>query len=262
MEKKQYPIIEFDTDQDAIINPLVYATDGKIPEKVILCFFYDVLEKLAKSGDLQVLGTLQSENGPLYIYRLDYEGDSYTVMNPCVGAPLAAGVLEEMIVHGGKYFIATGGAGALKPSLVAEHLVIPTSAVRDEGVSYHYLPPSREVEQHPEGVAAIEAVMLKKNLPFIKGKTWTTSAFYRETVAVRDMRVKEGCVVVEMEAAAFFAVAEFRGVPLGQLLYAGDLVVPEGWDGRDWSSRYDHRENVFWLAVESCKQLEQNCMTN
>jgi len=257
MERKEFPIIEFDTEREAIIEPRVYATEGSIPKKVVLCFFYDVLANLEKEGKLEELGTLQSENGPLSIYKLEFEGQSYTVMNPCVGAPLAAGVLEEMIAHGGKYFMVAGGAGALNPSLVAEHLVVPTSAVRDEGVSYHYLPPSREVAQHADGVAAIESVLTEKGVPFVKGKTWTTSAFYRETINARDLRVKEGCVVVEMEAAAFFAVAAFRDVPLGQILYAGDLVVPEGWDGRNWSSRYDHRANVFWLAVESCKRLEE-----
>lgn len=256
MKQNDYPILEFDGERKAIIDPRVYATQEKIPEKVVLCFFYDVLANLVRDGILEKIGSLQSENGPLMIYRLEKDGEFYTVMNPCVGAPLSAGVLEEMIVHGGKFFIVAGGAGALNPEIVAEHLVIPTSAIRDEGVSYHYLPPSREVYQHPDGVAAIESVLMEKSLPFIKGKTWTTSAFYRETVRMRDLRVQEGCVVVEMEAAAFFAVAEFRNVPLGQLLYAGDLVVPEGWDGRGWNSRYGHREIMFWLAVEACKRLE------
>ncbi|MFN7035493.1 MAG: purine-nucleoside phosphorylase, partial [Bellilinea sp.] len=86
-------------------------------------------------------------------------------------------------------------------------------------------------------------------------KTWTTDGIYRETVARRAKRLAEGCQVVEMEAAAFFAVAQFRGVTFGQLVYGGDLVVPEGWDSRHWHKRADDRERIFWLAVQACLRL-------
>ena len=227
---EDYPIFEFDPDQSAIIEPRAYATEYPIPEGMVLCFFHEVLQKLAEAEILTVLGYLRSENGPMPIYQLDASGQKLTVMNPFVGAPIAAGDLEELIAHGGKNGIA-------------------------EGVSYHYLPPSREAQAHPKAVQVIVDVLQQKNLPFVLGKTWTTSAFYRETVARREKRLKEGCVVVEMEAAAFFAVAQFRQVPFGQLLYAGDLVVPEGWDGRRWNTRFEHRENLFWLAVEACLKL-------
>ena len=69
------------------------------------------------------------------------------------------------------------------------------------------------------------------------------------------MRIDEGCEVVEMEAAAFFAVAQFRKVVFGQLLYAGDLVKPEGWDSRGWSDRTSTRQLLFKLAVESVIKL-------
>jgi len=50
-------------------------------------------------------------------------------------------------------------------------------------------------------------------------------------------------------------VAKFRGVELGQVVYGGDLVEPEGWDGRRWNHRQDDRWNMFWLAVEACERL-------
>jgi hypothetical protein len=58
-----------------------------------------------------------------------------------------------------------------------------------------------------------------------------------------------------MEAAAFFAVAKFREVVLGQLVYGGDLVVPDGWDGREWHKRTDDRRLMFDLAVKAVLQL-------
>lgn len=65
----------------------------------------------------------------------------------------------------------------------------------------------------------------------------------------------EGCLTVEMEAAAFFAVAQFRGVPLGQILYSGDAVLEGEWDSRDWVSRTTIREQLFWLAAEAALEL-------
>ncbi|MBN2048142.1 MAG: nucleoside phosphorylase [Anaerolineaceae bacterium] len=257
MEKKEYPIVEFDPTRKAIIEARRYGTKEDVPEKVILCFFHEVLARLEEQGVLQRIGHLTGEMGPLPIFRLEHDGDSYTVMNPYVGAPIAAGIMEELIGHGGRIFVACGGCGALDREVTVGHLIIPNSAVRDEGVSYKYLPPSREVEADPRGLEALEEVLQERHLPYIFVKTWTTSSFFRETEAACALRVAEGCKVVEMEAAAFFAVAKFRNVPFGQLLYGGDLVVPEGWDGRAWNQRPSHREDVFWLSVAACKRLEE-----
>ena len=99
------------------------------------------------------------------------------------------------------------------------------------------------------------AVLLAHNVPYVLGKTWTTDAFFRETAGKVQMRRAEGCLTVEMEAAAFFAVAQFRGVTFAQLLYGGDDVSSEVWDHRDYASRLTVREKLFWLAAEACLLL-------
>src|SRR5690606_31789032 len=143
----------------------------------------------------------------------------------------------------------------LNADLAVGHVVVPTSAVRDEGTSYHYLPPGREVAPSPEGLAAIEAALAQHAVPYVKGKTWTTDALYRETPAKVALRRDEGCLTVEMEASAFFAVAQFRGVTFAQILYSGDDLSGDEWDSRDWHKRGSIRENLFWLAVEAALRL-------
>lgn len=249
--KQECPILEFDSSPTAILNPMANAVEGGLPEACVLCFFFDVLRLKLAQGELKKIGELQSENGEMPIYLYQQGDQQVAVMNPQVGAPLSAAVMERMIAHGCKKFIIAGGAGALVHELDVTHLVIPVSAVRDEGVSYHYLPPSREVEADPEGVAMIEATLKRWDLPYIKSKAWTTSGIYRETEKKRELRLAEGCTVVEMEAAAFFAVAKFRGVQVAQLLYAGDLVVPDGWDKRGWTDRMDIRTHLFEIAIET-----------
>jgi uridine phosphorylase len=135
------------------------------------------------------------------------------------------------------------------------HVIIPTSAIRDEGTSYHYMPPSREVEADKDAVQAIMKTLDKHGVPYDLGKTWTTDAIYRETPQKVKKRREEGAITVEMEAATFFAVAQFRGVQFGQLLYGGDDLGGEAWDRRNWYNLHDTREKLLWLAVESVLAL-------
>ncbi len=254
-----FPILEFDSERSAIIEPskLVQPVDH-LPEHCVICFFNDVLKAL-HTGDAvasEVIHHLSSEIGrnPVYVITRP-DGQQFAAFHPGVGAPLAAGFLEEVIALGGRKFIACGGAGVLNRDLAVGHVVLPTSAVRDEGTSYHYLPPSREVGPSPDALAAILATLNAHEVPFVQGKTWTTDALYRETPAKMQRRRDEGCLTVEMEAAAFFAVAQFREVQLAQLLYCGDNLDADEWDHRDWISRGDIRERLFWLAVEAVLRL-------
>src|SRR4051794_11398994 len=142
-----------------------------------------------------------------------------------------------------------------RPTSSGVHLVVPAAAIRDEGTSYHYLPPGREVEPSPEAVAAIEAVLKRHGCAYLTGKTWTTDAIYRETAGKVRRRREEGCLTVEMEAAALFAVARFRCVNLAQVLYGGDDVSGGDWDSRHWDKSTSVRERVFRLAAEACLEL-------
>ena len=255
MTEKLPPILQFDPNPTAILNPDHHRPSGNFPRRAVLCFFNDVLKDLEARGRLTVVEQLNSEIGRNPVYELDWRGEKLLVLHPGVGAPLAAGFLEETIALGARSFIACGGCGSLQQGITAGHPVVLTGAVRDEGTSYHYLPAGVEALASAEAVTALENVLQSKKLLYTRGKSWTTDAIYRETADRRAARMEEGCVVVEMEAAAFFTVAAFRKVTFGQIVYAGDLVVPEGWDQRDWNNRRSDRELVFWLAVEACAAL-------
>ena len=70
-----------------------------------------------------------------------------------------------------------------------------------------------------------------------------------------ELRRNEGCITVEMEAAAFFAVSQYYNIPLAQLLYAGDDVSGEAWDSREWNMQKDIRYRLLSAAVEIVKKL-------
>jgi uridine phosphorylase len=250
--RKDYPILEFDPRRKAIIEPTQLIEPANVPEHCVICFFQEVISKLHRDQALETILEDRWEDTVHRFYELEVDGKRLALFHPGVGAPIAAGMLEGAIALGCRKFIACGGAGVLDRDLAVGHVIIPRVAVRDEGTSYHYLPPSREVEASPEGLAAIERVLGKHGVEYLVSKTWTTDAPYRETPAKVQLRRSEGCLTVEMEAAAFFAVARFRGVIFAQMLYAGDDLSSAEWDHRDWASQTSVRERLFWLAAEAC----------
>ena len=146
----------------------------------------------------------------------------------------AVQVLEYLIAGGVTKIISVGSCGVLE-DIPENRFLIPVSALRDEGTSYHYLPPSREVEISKAGINAIESALSQKNIPYWEVKTWTTDGFYRETVEMVQYRKEEGCQVVEMECSALAACAKFRKVTWAMLLFSADtLADPHKYQEREW----------------------------
>jgi uridine phosphorylase len=250
-----YPILEFDPTPTALIEPSRVLKPIDIPEHCVLCFFQEVVTQVCGESKVRTVKHLNSEIGLNPIYEMAIEGKRLAMVHPGVGAPLSAAFLEELIALGCRKFIACGGSGVLNREIAVGRMVVPDCAVRDEGVSYQYLPPAREVAASPAGVQAIVETLQRHGIPYVVGKTWTTDAIYRETPARIVRRKAEGCLTVEMEAAAFFAVAQFRGVTFAQILYGGDDLSGSEWDHRDWLRQASTREKVFWLAAEACLKL-------
>jgi uridine phosphorylase len=249
------PILEFDPAPSAVIEPGEVIEPMSIAPHAVLCFFQDVIDDVVEHHSGRIVDHVASEIGRNPIYEIDHDGRRLVVMHPGVGAPLAAGFLEELIARGCRTFVACGGAGVLVPDVALGHVIVPTSAVRDEGTSYHYQSASRLAEPSAQAVDAIVATAERHGVPHVTGATWTTDALYRETRGKLERRVAEGCLTVEMEAAAFFAVAAFRGVTFAQVLYAGDDLSGDAWDERGWDEHTTGRETLFRIAAEAVLSL-------
>ncbi len=248
MKKELYPILEFDENEVALINPKELIKEKQLPDKLVICFFREVINSLVKSDDLVFLRSFYSEGGPANVYR--FKDKNIAVAEGSLGAPASVGFLEEYIAAGANEIIFCGSAGVLDKEIQVGHLVLVSSAIRDEGTSYHYLQPAREVETDFFVMNKISEFLKKHKVPFIIGKTWTTDAFYRETKEKIALRKTEGAITVEMEQSAMIAVCKFRKVKYGALLYGGDDVSQEFWDSRDWKRRVDVRENMLYLCRE------------
>jgi len=255
MKKEAFPILEFDNECTAVLEPAAVVNPMDVPQHCVICFFAEVIDWVVSEHDVKIIAHSKSEIGHHPLYECEYQGKRLAFFHPGIGGPLAAGLLEEMIARGCQKFVACGGCGVLDKEIAVGHLLLPAAAIRDEGTSYHYMPPSREVTMNPKALHAIQKVLDQHGIEYLITKTWTTDAIYRETPAKAQAYLEEGALAVEMEAASFFAVAQFRQVEFGQILYGGDAVIPGAWDGRKWDSRAEIRRDLFWLAAEAVLKL-------
>jgi uridine phosphorylase len=149
-----------------------------------------------------------------------------------IGAPAAATALEEVAAMGTLVFISIGTAGSLQRDLEVGDLVLCEAAIRDEGVSHHYLPPGRLARPAERITAALGAALRRSDVAFQPGTSWTIDTPYRETVAEARHYQSDGVLCVEMEAAALFAVAEVRGLQVASAFAISDSLADLVWNPR------------------------------
>ena len=246
------PLLDFDPSTEAVLNPQDFIPHQDMGRHMVLCFFPEIGPRLVERGEAEVWHRFPSEAGERIVYKVMVGDTPVGLHHPGIGAPFAAASLENMIALGFRSIIACGGCGVLEKGISAGRLILPRMALRDEGTSHHYLPPSETVPMNPLALQALRDALDEASLPYLETTTWTTDALYRETKAKVALRKSQGCQVVEMEASAFFAVGAFRNIPVGLLLYAGDDVSGEAWDARGWRNREIQRETVFRVALQAC----------
>jgi len=250
------PLLEDDLSEPAVLEAhMLHRHGADISPVAVLCFFNDLLEQMAQDGLLETKYVLRSEIGHNPVYEFLTDEGPVSVVHPGVGAPLAAGFVEEIASLGVTTLVACGGAGALVDKLDLGHVMIVASALRDEGTSFHYAAPSRIIDADPLGVRVLGEVLDEYKIEHFVGRTWTTDAFFRETRSRVNRRIDEHCSVVDMESSAFIAVAKYRGLRFAQLLYAGDTLAGEEWDSRSWSGARSVREELFRVSAVAARRL-------
>ncbi|MFW6289269.1 MAG: nucleoside phosphorylase [Spirochaetota bacterium] len=256
---EEIPILEFDPDRRAVINPDIVTDRVAGADGCVLSFFSNIVETMASEENLPTVAILRSEMGEQPVYQRDVDGVPIGLFACGVGAPLAAGQLEELIMLGYRNFIVCGGAGVLDREIQFGRIIVCTSALREEGTSYHYLPPGLAVEPDRDATRILVEHLDEAGIAHVQGRTWTTDAFYRETPAKIARRREQGCLTVEMEAAALFAVMQFRGIRLAQMLYGGDDVSGAEWDPRRWADRrHGIRAELVTISLSACRDLVQD----
>ncbi len=239
---------EFDANRRAIINPedLFEARDD-FPKTAISCFARTTFQRLVDAFDGKEILTTSMANIVIPIYRIKVDGRELALFNSPVGAPACVAILEDLQALGMKNLVLFGTCGVLDEAIQETSLIIPTSAIRDEGTSYHYLPASREVPVNEAVLEQLTTYLDGHRVSYRLGKVWTTDGIYRETVGKMTARKSEGAICVDMECSAVAAWAKFRQIKVCHFFYAADHLSEEDWDMRSLSNDAD-------LGLESQKE--------
>lgn len=212
-----------------------------------------ILHALKSRYSMQTVGRLGSVNGDRPIYLFDLDGKPVAATLCGVGATLAGNhIVGINWITGATKFILFGSAGSLNRAATTGKYVIPTEAYRDEGMSYHYAPPADYIKIGKADATA--AIFEELRLPYVKGRVWTTDAFYRETHDLVAARQKDGCIAVEMELAGVQAVCDFHGFELYDFLVTGDVLDAPTYEVEGLHGA-NHDLDKLFIALEIAKRV-------
>ena len=225
---------KFSHEEAAFINPEdTTRQDPNFPELCVSTFSENIINKFASIKNVKVIRWLFSANGNIPIYEILYKNTRIAFFLSRVGAPACAAGIEEVIALGTKKLVLFGSCGVLNEEAANGKIIVPTAAIRDEGTSYHYIEAADEILADRKSVDTLIKCLKKCGYPYVKGKTWTSDAIYRETIPAIEERRQEGCLAVEMECASMLAVSQYRQIPFIQFLYGADSLSSEKWEIRD-----------------------------
>jgi len=164
------------------------------------------------------------------LYEFDEDGMRFGIIGCAVGAPFAVLLAEELFVSGCRFLISMTSAGQIIPQAKPPYFVVIDRALRDEGTSYHYLPPSEFAEADGALVAAAMDALGEVGLAVYQGAAWTTDAPFRETAAAIERARARNILAVEMEAAALYAFARAREKPVLCLAHVTNRMAVDAGD--------------------------------
>ena len=221
----------YDDQTEALLTPEKTLTSkiDDFPKVAVAVFKEQIIDALCENYETKIIGQIVV-GIPHPVYKVRYNGRDTAVYRTAIGGGVTAGMMDRIRAMGAEKFVIFGSCGILDQNAAAGRFILPTAAYRDEGVSYHYAPAGDYIDVPT--VDRLAEIFDELKLPYVKGKTWTTDAIYRETRGNMQKRKAEGCLCVEMECASIMAAGQYRGVPIYQFLYGEDTL-----DGDDWEQR-------------------------
>src|SRR5260370_38410468 len=229
------PILGHPLDQPSAFTPKNLIDDvrrsrhtpaGIVPPLCILEFDGDIPDWLVRDGMAKPFGPWACFHTSMF--ALDLEGLTCGIIARTIGGPYAVLIAEQLHAAGAKLIIGLTSAGRVSPDLPLPCLVVATSAIRDEGTSYHYLPPDTEVACESPVIPLLERELIATGCAVRSGKVWTTDAPYRETPTQLTKWAREGALAVEMQAASLFAFGIARQAPVASVAMVSNAVDHAG----------------------------------
>jgi len=243
----------FDSERKSILEPfmLVKPIEG-FPQFGISCFSKKLQDSILEKYGGKVINYFATEDGGVPIYEVNYKGEKVAFYLSRVGAPAVVMQMEEIFIMGLRKLMVMGSCGTLDSTIEFGNLIVPTSGIRDEGTSYHYFSAECLIEMQANVLEIITSTLDEKGYPYICGKTWTTDGLFRETKGKLEVRRKQGCIAVDMEYTAMQAVADYRGIEFGQILYSEDNLDSENWEERGYVPKQREKFSILLDILFEC----------
>lgn len=254
-------IDSFDINSEAIITPENFFGDKKkICDIAIGTFSREIYGAVLDSLSNEKIGEMKAANRIKPIYALNVNNQKIAFYLSEIGATLAGtDIIEVNWLTGAEHFILFGSAGALDKEKTAGKYIIPSEAYRDEGMSYHYAPPENYISI--KNAEIVTDFFHSIGFNYVKGRVWTTDAFYRETRNLVAARKSEGCIAVEMELAGIQAVCDFYKIELYDFLVTGDVVDQVTYTDEGLHEA-NHNLDKFYVALKLADYLNRNMRKN
>lgn len=249
---------EFDPNPVAVINPSnIHTPVEGCPKVAVSCFERKTFGRMVERLAPEKIGRCSIATLEIPVYRTNYKGTDVALFMTYVGSAGCVGILEDVFAMGVEKLVLFGSCGVLDRSIRNCGIIIPTSALRDEGTSFHYAPASDEIEVNPKYREEFVEILNRHGCTYTQGKVWTTDAFYRETAEKMARRRAQGCVCVDMECSAVAALAQFRGKEVFHFFHAADNLDGESWDKRGLGSEHDltEKDKIAQLALELAARI-------
>ncbi len=131
------------------------------PKICVSTFSENIIQKFASLDGIEKIAELHTANGAAPVYKIRYKDVNIAFYMSRVGAPACVVGFEEVVAMGAEKFVLFGSCGVLYDEKVKDKIIIPTSAVRDEGTSYHYIASSAEISADKNSVRILEDVIKK-----------------------------------------------------------------------------------------------------
>lgn len=252
MTDKEIVLGEYDGSAE-IISPEFEKLDLQLPKKAVFAFLGEKrIERFALSKGGEKIGAFISLTKKFPLWKIKTGNEEICMLQAPAGAPAAVLLLERLYAYGVDKVVALGCCGALEQFSENVFFVV-RKALRDEGTSYHYLPPARFVTLDEETARVLENVLYENHIPAESCVTWSTDGFFRETKEKVQARRSEGCRVVDMECAALAACAEYRGKIFGQILFTADTLYDLSHEQRNWGVK--SRDKALLMGVKAAERL-------
>lgn len=199
---------------------------GTVPPVCILEFDGDLTDWLVQQGIAKRFPAWACFHTSMF--AMEIEGIECGIIARTIGGPYAVLIAEQLQAAGAKIIVGLTSAGRLASDLPLPCLVVPTSAIRDEGTSYHYLPPGREVLCPTPVTSHLERELQATGWTTRSGQVWTTDAPYRETPEQLERWARAGALAVEMQSASLFAFGIARQAEVACVAMVSNAVDHRG----------------------------------